>query len=145
MRTVVRFFVSVLVSLSLSIVLGHLYQGDVEYGVGIGLWFALTILVVYTTVFKVSQVNTAQILNIRIRTSAEDMLFRILKNMTIFYLLSMLFLVISYWQKDIYIFGYVFRYDYFTLSFIVLSMIYTGCTCIILTKFNTALENKIKK
>lgn len=145
MRTSVRFLVSILVSLALSIVLGHLYQGSVEYGVGLGLWFALTVLVVYATIFKVSEVNTAQILNVRTKTSTEDMLFRILKNMTIFYLLSMLFLVISYWFKDIDVFGYVFRYDYFTLSFVVLSMIYTGSTCIMLTKFNANLENKIKE
>lgn len=145
MRTYTRFLISILICLGFSIILGYQYQGTFEYGLGIGLWFVLTVLVVYTTIFRVSQVDTTQILNIRIKTSIEDMLFKLLKNMTIFYLLSMLFLIVSYWYQNIDVFGYTFRYDYFTISFIIYSMSYIGFNCAKLTKFNTDLENKIKE
>lgn len=145
MRTSVRLSISTLICLIFSIILGYQYQSSLDYDVSILLWVILTIMTIYGTIFKVSQVNTGQILNKGIKRDIENMLFKLLKNMTIFYMLSTVFLIILRWIETINIFVYVFRYDYFTLSFIIYSMIYIGFNCVKLTKFNTDLENKIKE
>lgn len=144
MRTSVRLSISTLICLIFSIILGYQYQSTFNCYLLLFLWIMLTMMNIYGA-FLISQINTAQVLNKRIKTNIENMLFKLLNNMSIFYLLSSIFLFILYWVKTISVFGYVFRYDYFTLSFIIYSMIYNTYNSVKITEFNTDLENKIKE
>lgn len=144
MRTSVRLSISTLICLIFSIILGYQYQSTFNCYLLLFLWIMLTMMNIYGA-FLISQINTAQVLNKRIKTNIENMLFKLLNNMSIFYLLSSIFLFILYWVKTISVFGYVFRYDYFTLSFIIYSMIYNAYNSVKITEFNTDLENKIKE